>query len=156
MAREFEFEREIVNPGAITVIQVAAGTAMPLVVMKAKITQRSSVTSTQIGCYLVRKTAAATVTAAVAADIRKLDPGDSASVVQLGTALTGYVATAEGTDGDVLDREGVNILNGWYFEPQPELRPTVPGAGIIGLKFSAAPPAGTYSCYIAFAEGLSS
>jgi hypothetical protein len=154
LAREYVFERELVNPGAITALQIAAGTSMPLTIMRAKVTQRTSQTSTAVGAYLVRKTAAATVTAAVAGDLRKKDPGDAATSVQLGTALTGYAASAEGTDGDIIEREGFNILNGWYYEPQPELRDTVPAGGIIGLKFSAAPPNGTYSVTIAFAEGI--
>lgn len=155
MAREYVFERELSSPGAITGLQLAAGTSMPIVIMQVWVTQRSSTTSTQIGLYLVRKTAAATVTAAVSGDIRKLDPGDAAASLQLGTALTGYTATAEGTDGDVLYRQGVNILNGYFVEPQPELRVTVPAGGIVGVKFSAAPPAGTYSINVFFAEGLS-
>lgn len=154
MAREYEFEREITNPGAITLLQITAGAAMPITLMKATVSQRNSITSTAFGAYVVRKSAAATVTAAVAADIRKLDPGDSASVVQLGTALTGYAATVEGTDGDILWREGDNILNGYYQEPQPELRITVPGGGIVGLKLSQS-LTGIFSCKFVFAEGMS-
>jgi hypothetical protein len=161
VSREYIFEREIVNPanaGAATFMQLVAGTSMPLVLMKCKVTQRTSVTSTALGIYVVRKTAAAsTLTAAVSGDIRKLDPGDSASSVQLGTALTGYGASGvtEGTDGDIVEREGINILNGWYYEPQPELRITIPGGGIIALKASAALASATYLCQMVFAEGLS-
>lgn len=153
MAREYTLSREVTNPTAVTQLQIAAGTAMPIVVMRAWVTQRSTTTSTAIGVELVRKTAAATVTAAIAADIKKYDPADAASSVQLGTALSGYTATAEGTDGDAIALEAFNILNGWYFEPQPELRPTVPGGGIIALKFLTAPPNGTYEVGIAFSEG---
>jgi hypothetical protein len=97
---------------------------MPIVIMKAWITQRTSTTSTAFGVQLRRKTAAATVsTAANNTDVRRLDPGDSASSLQLGTALSGFTASAEGTDGEIIVEEGSNILNGWYYEPQPELAP---------------------------------
>lgn len=155
MAREYVFTKEIVNPGAVTALQVVAGAAMPIIIMKVWVTQRLSATSTQVGVQLRRKTAAATVTAAVLnTDIRRLDPGDSGSVVQLGTALSGYTATAEGTDGEILAEEGFNILNGWYYEPQPELRPTVPGGGIVALKLPSA-ITGTVQFGIVYAEGLS-
>lgn len=155
MAREYVFSRELTNPTAVTLLQIAAGTAMPIVIMRARLTQRLSTTSTQVGIQILRKTAAATVTAAVAGDLRKLDSGDSATVVQLGTALTGYTATAEGTNGDILHEEGFNLLNGFYYEPQPELRPTVPGAGIVGIKLLTA-ITGTVQVEFVFAEGLSS
>jgi hypothetical protein len=154
MAREYVFSKEIVNPGAVTALQIAAGTAMPIVIMKAWVTQRLSTTSTQLGVRLLRKTAAATVTAAVLnTDIRRIDPGDAGSVVQLGTALSGYTASAEGTDGEILAEEGWNVLNGWYYEPQPELRDTVPGGGIIALKLPTA-FTGTVQFGIKFAEGM--
>jgi hypothetical protein len=155
IAREYSFTKEFTNPTAVTQLQIAAGTAMPLVIMRAWITQRTSTTSTAVGAQLRRKTAAATVTAAVLnTDIRRLDPGDSGSSVQLGTALSGYTASAEGTDGEIIVEEGFNILNGWYYEPQPELRPTVPGGGIIALKLATA-ITGTVEVGIQFAEGLS-
>jgi hypothetical protein len=155
MAREFVFSKEFTNPTAVTQLQIAAGTAMPIVIMQAWVTQRTSTTSTQIGVQVLRKSAAATVTAAVAGDLRKLDPGDSATVVQLGTALTGYTATGEGTNSDIVHEEGFNILNGFYYEPQPELRPTVPGGGIIALKLLTA-ITGTVQVGFRYAEGLSS
>jgi hypothetical protein len=154
VAREYKFVREFTNPGAITLLQIAAGTAMPFVVIRAWVTQRSSVTSTQIGAEVVRKTAAATVTAAVAADFKKVDPGDAAASVQLGAALSGHTATVEGTDGDAMDIQGVNILNGYYYTPVPEERETVPGGGLVALKLLTAPPAGTYQAGLVIREGV--
>jgi hypothetical protein len=154
VAREYTFTKEFTNPTAVTQLQIAAGTAMPVVIMRAWITQRTSVTSTQFGVQLRRKTAAATVSAAANnTDVRRLDPGDSASSLQFGTALSGFTASAEGTDGEIIVEEGSNILNGWYYEPQPELRPTVPGGGIIALKLATA-ITGTVEVGIQFAEGM--
>lgn len=138
MAREYVFTHVFTNPGAITLLQFVPAAAIPVRVLQASVTQSSSTTSTQIEAKLLRKTAAATVTAAVAnTDIRRLDPGDAATSAQLGTALSGYLATAEGTDGEILDDQGTNILNGYYFEPQPERAPTVPGSGIVAIKLGA-------------------
>src|SRR5690242_9000962 len=46
---------------------------------------------------LLQTNVAATVTAHVAAGVQPLDPGAGASTVTLGTAATGYTASAEGT-----------------------------------------------------------
>jgi hypothetical protein len=154
MAREYTCTKEIVNPGAVTVLQIAAGTSMPHTLHKVSVTQRTITTANQLGVQLVRKTAAATVTAmANNTDVRRTDPGDAASSLQFGTALTGHTATAEGTDGEELDRQGFDVRNGYYYEPQPEDRLTIPGGGIWGIKFSSAPPAGTYIAEYTISEG---
>lgn len=135
MAREYVFSHVFTNPGAVTLLQFVPAAAIPVRLLAASITQSSSTTSAQIDAKVLRKTAAATVTIAVLnTDVRREDPGDAASSAQLGTALTGFLASAEGTDGEIIDEQGVNVLNGYYFEPQPERTPTVPGGGIIALK----------------------
>ena len=153
MAREYVFTHVFTNPGAVTLLQYVPAAAIPVRVLQASVTQSSSTTSTQLEAKLLRKTAAATVTAAVAnTDIRRLDPGDAATTAQLGTALSGYLATVEGTDGEILDDQGTNTLNGYYFEPQPERTPTVPGGGIIALKLGAS-FTGTVIAQLTVAEG---
>jgi hypothetical protein len=138
----------------VTLLQVAAGTAMPLVVIRAWFTETGITAAGQIAAEVVRKTAAATVTAAVSGDLKKVDPGDAAASVQLGTALSGYTGTAEGTDGDAMDIQGFDIRNGYYYTPVPEERETVPGGGIIALKLLSAPANGTYYAGIVFREGV--
>jgi hypothetical protein len=153
VAREYTFTHVFTNPGAITLLQIVAAAAMPIRLLSASVTQSSSTTSAQIDVKLLRKTAAATVTAAALnTDIRRYDPGDAGSVVQLGTSLTGYLATAEGTDGEVWDEQGINVLNGYYWEPQPERTGNTPGAGIVALKLGTA-FTGTLIAEISFQEG---
>jgi hypothetical protein len=130
----------------VTLLQVAAGTAMPLVVIRAWFTETGITAAGQIAAEVVRKTAAATVTAAVSGDLKKVDPGDAAASVQLGSA--------EGTDGDAMDIQGFDIRNGYYYTPVPEERETVPGGGIIALKLLSAPANGTYYAGIVFREGV--
>jgi hypothetical protein len=127
---------------------------MPIKLLSATISQTTSTSSAQFDVKLLRKTAAATVTAAVLnTDIRRYDPGDSGSVVQLGTALSGYLATAEGTDGEIIDEQGVNVLTGYYWEPQPERTITVPGGGLFALKLGTA-FTGTMIAEITYQEGF--
>lgn len=131
---------------AITVVQIAAGTAVPLLFLSGSATQRGSTTSAQEEMSFVRKTAAATVTAAVVGThVFKRSPNAPSPSLQLGTALTGVIATVEGTDGDILWREAFNVLNGYKYLPVPEERIIVAGGGIIGLKFFTAPAAQNWS-----------
>lgn len=125
---------------AITFLQLAAGSGSPFLILSASLTQRGSTTSAQEEANFVRKSAAATVTAGVVGThIFKRGPNAPTPQLQLGTALTGVIATAEGTDGDIPWREGFNVLNGYKFLPVPEERILVAGGGIIGVKFFTAP-----------------
>jgi hypothetical protein len=153
MAREYSFVHVFTNPSNVTLLQIVAAAAMPIRLLSASVTQSSSTTSAQIDVKLLRKTAAATVTAAALnTDIRRYDQGDAGSVVQLGTALSGFLATAEGTDGEVLDEQGVNVLNGYYWEPQPERTANTAGGGIVALKLGTA-FTGTLVAEISYQEG---
>jgi hypothetical protein len=138
---------------AISVIQLKLGTNGPAELLRASQTQGTSTTSSQIAAKIVRKTAAATVTAAVAGTtLLKQNPINPASDASLGTAATGITASAEGTDGEAPIERGHNILNGWEWLPTPEERELVPQAGIVALKNSVAPPSATYYAEIAFRE----
>ena len=139
----------VVISTAITIIQIAAGAANPIEILRATVTQRGSTTSAQPDVQLVRKTAAATVTPATPLLLRGSAP---ASAAVGGTALTGITATAEGTDGDVLPHQGFNVLTGWVYLPIPEERIWVPGGGIIALKFPTAPATQTWLAEIVFQE----
>lgn len=122
--------------GAITLVQLKAGSTAPLVLLRAWCSQRTLTSSAQQRVQIVRKSGAATVTSATPL---LLDPGDAASAAVGGTSATGINATAEGTDGDILYHDNFNVLNGWLWVPVPEERVIVPPAGIIGLKFPTAP-----------------
>lgn len=134
---------------AITIVQIKAGAATPLEILRAHISQGLSETSTEERIQILRKTAAATVTSFTPL---KFDSNDRAADAAGGTAATGHTATAEGTDGDVLIDEGFNILSGWTWIPTPEERIFVPAAGIIALKFPVAPASATWVAYLVFRE----
>lgn len=155
--REYTLSVEVTNPTAVTSLQLAAGTAMPITIVAVAVEARAITgTAGNTGINLTRKTAAATVTAAVrGTHIFKDDPGDAADSLQLGTALSGHTATAEGTDGDIPRRFGFHTSTGLDRPLTRAERVTVPAGGIIGLKWPAAPPAGTYHITLKFAEGAS-
>jgi hypothetical protein len=123
--------------GAITLIQIAAGATVPLQILRAKVSQSSSTTSTQISIQINRKSAAATVTSFTPLKCGPVT--DPAAAAVGGTALTGTNATVEGTDGNVLVPDDFNYLNGWTWVPTYDERLFVDALGIIALKFPVAP-----------------
>jgi len=138
---------------AITILQLAAGAAVPFLIVSALLTQDGSTTSAQEKIAFVRKSAGATVTTAVVGThLFKTAPGDPTPGLSLGTTTTGVIATAEGTDTDVAYEEGFNVLSGWRFTPSEKEYIMVPGAGIIGLKFRTAPASQTWQMSITVQE----
>lgn len=124
---------------AITVQQLKAGVNGPLAILRHSLTQEGSVTSTQIRATLIRKSAAATVTAAVAGTtLLKQNPVAPTTDASLGTSATGITASAEGTDGELSYARGFNVLNGQECVYTPEERLIVPQGGIVGQKLTTA------------------
>jgi hypothetical protein len=149
----YTLRNEIVVSTAITVLQIKCGASNPCEIIRASVSQRGSTTSAEEIIELVRKSAAATVTAAVAGTtLLSRDPGQPTAGLSLGTSATGHTATAEGTDTDVILKEGFNVLNGWLYLPVPEERIYVPAGGIIGLKFPVAPASQTWEFTITVRE----
>lgn len=138
---------------AITALQLKAGTNGPIEILRCALTQQSVTTSTQIAAKLVRKTAAATVTIAVAGtNVNKNNPANPTSDASLGTSATGFTASAEGTDGEIDMERGFNVLSGLEWLPSEAEQIIVPQGGIIALKFSVAPPSATWYAEITWRE----
>lgn len=55
----------------------------------------------------------------------------------LSTSATGVVATAEGTNGDVVHQMDFNVLGGYEWVAQPNGRIWVPISGIIAIRCDA-------------------
>ena len=124
--------------GAITLVQLKAGTTSSLEILRAWCSQETIDTSDQQPIEIIRKSAAATVTSFTPLLLR---PSDAAADAVGGTAATGTNATVEGTDTDIVHLDAFNILNGWFYVPVPEERIWVAPGGIIGIKFPVAPGA---------------
>lgn len=130
---------ELVNTavtGAITLVQIKAGSARLVTLLRAWCSQSNLTASAMQRVQILRKSAAATVTSGTPL---LLDAGDAAAGSAGGTAATGTNATVEGTDGDVLVDTDFNVLNGWLWVPTPEERIVVGPAGFIAIKLPTAP-----------------
>lgn len=81
-----------------TLLQVATPSTIRIAPVAWGISFDGSVAGTPIQCEMIETNVAATVTAHVAAGVQPYDdPGSPASLVTLGTAATGYNASAEGS-----------------------------------------------------------
>lgn len=138
---------------AITVIQLKPGTNGPVEILRASMSQSGNTTSAQVAVALQRKSAAATVTIAVAGtNLNKMNPISPTADASLGTSATGFTASAEGTPTDYSIKRGFNVLNGFEWLPTPEERVMVPQSGFLGLTFITAPPSTVFYAEMAFRE----
>jgi hypothetical protein len=148
----------VVNNGvsistAITAVQYKAGTNGPGEILRASISQGSTATSAQLAASLLRKSAAATVTAGSAGTtVVKQNPLNPTTDATLSTSGTGITASAEGTNTEQFISDGLNDLNGYIYLPAQEERPIVPISGIVGLTFLTAPQSATRYARIAWRE----
>lgn len=123
---------------AKTLLQIKAGAA-PLELLEFRLSQITKTTSELLEVQILRKTAAATVTSFTPLE---LQPAGPVALAVGGSSATGYNASAEGTNGDILFKSHWNVLNGEYvYLPVPEARIWVPQGGFIGIKLNTAPAA---------------
>lgn len=133
---------------AISLIQLKA--VIPLWIIRARLTQRGSVTSVQERVQLVRTTTAAAVTS-VTPD--KLDSGGVAAGAAGGAAASGINATAEGGGTvTVLLDSGFNVINGFEWIPTPLEIIQINAGEFFALKFPVAPATQNWSAQVFFVE----
>lgn len=128
---------------AITALEITATAAQMMRVYRAWMTQTGLTASARIRVQVLRKTATITGTAS---------PPTARPEQVSGAAFDGtvkWVATAEGTDGVVLDAQAVDVLNGYEYGGE-HLKQTraglwVPPSGIIAIKFPAAPSSASWT-----------
>lgn len=126
--------------GAITLIQIKTGAANSIRLLSCFISQSSTTTNAQQDVRIVRKSAAATVTAFTPIP---LNPTDAAAAAVGGTSATGNNASAEGTNSVILFDDNFSLLTGWIYKPIPEEMVEAPGGAFIGVRFNVAPAAST-------------
>ena len=122
---------------AITIIQVIASATKPLVLVRAWVEESASATAAQAAVEIVRKSAAGTSTAAVTPVPQRPSQGTA-------SFTAGHIGTAEGTVTDTIIQEGFNVVNGWLYLPTPDEQIVVPSAGILAVRFAAAPATQTW------------
>lgn len=124
---------------AITILEVTAPSTAVLELTRAWVVQSSSTTSAMARIRILRKTATITGTASPPTAIALDAAAASGATIK-------WIATAEGTDGNVIVEEAFNILNGWVWVPSTSrTRIIVPPSGLIALKFPAAPTSASYT-----------
>lgn len=124
---------------AITILELTAPATAIVEILRAWCNVSggtAAVTSAILRMQLLRKTGTITGTASPPT-IRGFDGGAA-----VGSTVK-WKATAEGTDGNILDSEGFNVLSGGYlWVPTTQRnRIIIPPSGLIALKFPAAPAA---------------
>lgn len=149
-SRMYTISQVITNPGAVTNLNLQAHATKPFVVVRVliELAQATIPTAANARVRLVRKTSAPTVTSIAAATFINHDPTDSDAGF-----TAGHTATAEGTDGDFMER-GWRSDIGFDWAPTPEEYIVVP-AGVtngFGTKHNVAPPAGNYTFTITVHE----
>lgn len=149
-SRIYTVSKVITNPSTVTNLNIQSSSGCPLVIVRVLIdlAQATIPTSANARVRLVRKTAAPTVTSIGASTFVNHDP-----TVANALATAGHTATAEGTDGNFVER-GWRSDIGFDWAPTPEEYIVVP-AGTnngFGVKHNVAPPAGDYAFTITFHE----
>ena len=108
------------------------------------VTQEATETSDTGAIQLQRSSTAGTGTSYTA---KLLEGSDAAfggsSVVNL---------SVDTSAGDILHREGFNVLNGYRYLPTPETRITVPPSGIFVVRSDVAITSATVTCVVIFEE----
>jgi hypothetical protein len=123
---------------AITILEVTAPSTAVLEINKAWVSQNNITASTSGRIQLLRKSATITGTATPPTANPLGADGTTGATIK-------WKATAEGTDGVVIDEQGFNYLNGYLWVPTtPTTRLIIPPSGIIALKFPAAPTSASW------------
>lgn len=108
---------------------------------------------------LIQTDVAATVTAHVAAGVQPLDPNAPASLVTLGTAATGYTATAEGSvtvtrvfDTDQISTTAGATLINYDYQFMPDERPIVAVSKFLRVRMTTPTSGVNALCWVVWDE----
>lgn len=138
-----------------TLLQIAPPSTLDCTILEWGISFDGAAAATPIKVELVETDVAATVTAHVAAGIVKFNRESSglASQVTLGTAATGYTASAEGsiTATRVLDAQLVAPTNQYLKQFPLGREPWIQPGKFLRVRVTAAAAVNAY-CYVAWEE----
>lgn len=128
-----------------TMLQLAAPSSRQLQIISWGYTLSATPAGGDAVVELLQTDVAATVTAHVAAGIYNSDPNGSASLLTLGTAATGYSASAEGTTtaARVFDTDQVPTTAGeapvnFDYQFMPDERPVVAASKFLRVRMTTA------------------
>ncbi len=136
-----------------TMLQLAAPSTHRLTIKEWGISFNGYTAATPIKVELLTTSGAATVTAAVAADITKFDPDSRASFVTLGASATGYTGGSEGTPGTcrMFDLQFIAPTNQYAWQWPLGDEPVVAVSEFLRIRVTAGTAVDAY-CWIKWAE----
>lgn len=132
---------------AITILTIAAPSTGALFIDRVWVNQTTiTAVGTRTRVQILRKSAAITGTASPPTPT-------PLNGTQTSQATVAWIATAEGTDGNVLYDEAFDYVPGYLWIPaNMRERIWVPPSGIVGIKFPVAPTSASFEFGIAFEE----
>lgn len=134
---------------AVPFAQLATPATTGIEIIDIELGQETSETSQQEQLQLNRRTTASTLPTSTTP--LKSDPNDQASKLTGSTTTNAAgIASAQGTDGDIILLPSFNVVNGFLWVPPVRLY--VPPSSFIVLQFKTAPAANTWSGGIWFRE----
>lgn len=137
-----------------TMLQISTPSTRPIRIIEWGVSFDGSSSATPIKCELIETDVAATVTAHVAAGVQKYsDPNAPASLVTLGTANTGFTASAEGTTtaSRTLDFQYVAPTNQYLKQFPLGREPEVAVSKFVRIRVTAGAAVNAV-CYIVWEE----
>lgn len=134
---------------AQTLIQLKAGSAVAVRLLRAAVSQSGSTTSTELPVEILRKSAAETVTSFTPL---LTSPNDAAANSVGGASATGIIASTEANDSDIMVRRVWNILTPFEWVPTPLEQVEIAPSGIIGLKLPTIGASYTIEAQLVFQE----
>lgn len=133
---------------AKTLLHLQAPATGILEILSVNVTNLNTETSEQleVGLYHVTTVGTPAGTSVTPEKHEKLDAAAAATVLgNLSDEPTAYAAKP-------IDKQGVNNLSGYRYDPLPEERPVVPPSGAIGLRMLTAPNSFNASVQIVYRE----
>lgn len=125
-------------------VRITSASTAITVVHEVTVSQEDTETSDTGAIQLQRSTTGGTGTSYTPKKLQSLDAGYS------GTAAVNL--TADTTAGDILYREGFNVLTGYHKLFTPEQRIVVPPSGIFVVRSEVGITAATLTCEVVFEE----
>lgn len=108
---------------------------------------------------LIQTDVAATVVAHVASGVQQLDPNAPASLMTLGTAATGYTASAEGTTAAsrLFDAKQIPLAAGatdltYLYQWMPDERPIIAVSKFLRVRATTPTSGANLSCFVTWDE----
>lgn len=131
-----------------TLMLLTAPSSAVLEIIGIHVTNLDIETSEQLSIGLFRVTTAGSPTG-TAVTPEKHENGDAAAAATVLGNLTSEPTTYA---SNPIDKQGVNNLAGYHYDPIPEERPIVPPSGSMGIKLLVAPSAFNCSVMVVYRE----